>query len=107
MQASINITGAVLAKITQRAKIVMLGNPLPVVDNPLRRKTMHDRLHLARPPGLRLCAWRWVEGLANNVNPAHNRERFEEAHDVILAAWTRPGPFRWEGKHFQYRVINP
>ena len=48
-----------------------------------------------------------VESLANNVNPAHNRERFEEAHDVILAAWTRPGPFRWEGKHFQYRVINP
>ena len=36
MQASINITGAVLAKITRRAKIIMLGNPLPVVDNPLR-----------------------------------------------------------------------
>ena len=45
-----------------------------------------------------------VESLANNVNPAHNRERFEEAHDLIIAAWTRPGPFRWEGKHFQYRV---
>ena len=48
-----------------------------------------------------------VESLANNVNPAHNRERFEEAHDLIIAAWTRPGPFRWEGKHFQYRVVNP
>ncbi len=48
-----------------------------------------------------------VESLANNVNPAHNRERFEEAHDLIVAAWTRPGPFRWEGKHFQYRVVNP
>src|SRR5918999_2722507 len=36
MQASINITGAILAKITRRIKIVMLGNPLPVVDNPLR-----------------------------------------------------------------------
>jgi alkanesulfonate monooxygenase SsuD/methylene tetrahydromethanopterin reductase-like flavin-dependent oxidoreductase (luciferase family) len=26
---------------------------------------------------------------------------------LILAAWTRPGPFRWEGKYFQYRVVNP
>jgi len=38
-----------------------------------------------------------VETLANNVNPAYNRERFEEAHDLLIAAWTRPGPFRWEG----------
>lgn len=48
-----------------------------------------------------------VESLANNVNPVYNRERFEEAHDLILAAWTRPGPFSWYGKHFQYRVVNP
>ncbi len=47
-----------------------------------------------------------VESLANNVNPVHNRERFEEAHDMIMAASTRPGPFAWEGKHFQYRVVN-
>ena len=25
----------------------------------------------------------------------------------MIAAWTRPGPFRWEGKHFHYRVVNP
>src|SRR6266540_7230970 len=36
MQASINITGTVLAKITKNVKIIMLGNPLPVIDNPLR-----------------------------------------------------------------------
>jgi hypothetical protein len=29
----------------------------------------------------------------------HNRERFEEAHDLIIKTWTTPGPFRWEGKH--------
>ncbi|MGH7837517.1 MAG: LLM class flavin-dependent oxidoreductase, partial [Candidatus Binataceae bacterium] len=38
---------------------------------------------------------------------AYNRELFNEAHDLILAAWMRPGPFRWEGKHFNYRFINP
>ncbi|HYW86607.1 MAG TPA: LLM class flavin-dependent oxidoreductase [Chloroflexota bacterium] len=109
MQASINITGAVLAKITTRVRILMLGAPLPVVDNPLRLAEelamidciSHGRLisGFVRGGG--------VENLANNVNPAHNRERFEEAHDFILAAWTRPGPFRWEGTHFQYRVVNP
>jgi alkanesulfonate monooxygenase SsuD/methylene tetrahydromethanopterin reductase-like flavin-dependent oxidoreductase (luciferase family) len=26
---------------------------------------------------------------------------------VIIKAWTTPGPFRYEGKHFHYRYINP
>jgi alkanesulfonate monooxygenase SsuD/methylene tetrahydromethanopterin reductase-like flavin-dependent oxidoreductase (luciferase family) len=47
------------------------------------------------------------EQLANGVNPAYNRERFEEAHDLVVAAWTRQGPFRWEGTHYQHRVVNP
>ena len=48
-----------------------------------------------------------TEQLATGVNPAYNRERFEEAHDLIVEAWTRPGPFRWEGRHYQHRVVNP
>ncbi len=54
----------------------------------------------------------WVRGagseqIFNNANPAYNREYFNEAHDVVIACWTRPGPFRWEGKHFTYRFVNP
>jgi alkanesulfonate monooxygenase SsuD/methylene tetrahydromethanopterin reductase-like flavin-dependent oxidoreductase (luciferase family) len=30
------------------------------------------------------------EQLATGVNPAFNRERFEEAHDLIAKTWTRP-----------------
>jgi alkanesulfonate monooxygenase SsuD/methylene tetrahydromethanopterin reductase-like flavin-dependent oxidoreductase (luciferase family) len=109
MQASINITGAILAKITKRAKILMLGAPLPVVDNPLRlaeELAMIDCISRGRLIS-GFVRGGGVEQLANNVNPADNRERFEEGHDLIIAAWTRPGPFRWEGKHFQYRVVNP
>jgi alkanesulfonate monooxygenase SsuD/methylene tetrahydromethanopterin reductase-like flavin-dependent oxidoreductase (luciferase family) len=109
MQASINVTGAILAKITKQAKIIMLGNPLPVVDNPLRlaeELAMIDMISRGRLVS-GFVRGGGVESLANNVNPVHNRERFEEAHDLIIAAWTRPGPFRWEGKHFQYRVVNP
>ena len=48
-----------------------------------------------------------TEQFAMNVNPAYNRARFEEAHDLILKAWTEPGPWRWEGDHHHYRVVNP
>jgi alkanesulfonate monooxygenase SsuD/methylene tetrahydromethanopterin reductase-like flavin-dependent oxidoreductase (luciferase family) len=37
----------------------------------------------------------------------YNRERFEEAHDLLIKTWTTDGPFRWEGKHYQFRVVNP
>ena len=47
------------------------------------------------------------EQLANGVNPAFNRERFIEAHDLVQKTWTQPGPFRWEGTHYQQRVVNP
>ena len=48
-----------------------------------------------------------IESWATNTNPVHNRERFEEAHNLIIKTWTTPGPFRWEGKHYQFRVVNP
>jgi alkanesulfonate monooxygenase SsuD/methylene tetrahydromethanopterin reductase-like flavin-dependent oxidoreductase (luciferase family) len=47
------------------------------------------------------------EQLAAGVNPAFNRERFEEAHDLIVKTWTQTGPFRFEGTHYQHRVVNP
>jgi len=54
----------------------------------------------------------WVRGagseqLANNANPALNRELFEEGVDFIVKAWTTPGPFRYEGKHYHFRNVNP
>src|SRR6266851_3484052 len=109
MGAVMDVEAAILAKQTRRVKIVLLGNPTPVVANPLRlaeELAMIDMISGGRlVPG-------WVRGagseqLANNANPAYNREYFDEAHDLIIAAWTRPGPFRWEGKHFHYRFVNP
>ena len=109
MGAVMDVEAAVLARATKRAKIVLLGNPIPTVANPLRMAeelAMIDMISGGRlVPG-------WVRGagseqLANNANPAYNREYFDEAHDLILAAWTKPGPFRWEGKHFHYRFVNP
>jgi len=108
MGSVMDVEAAILARITKRVKIVLLGNPLPVAD-PLRlaeELAMIDVISGGRlVPG-------WVRGagseqLANNINPAFNRERFNEAHDFVIKAWTTPGPWRYEGKHYHYRFVNP
>jgi len=106
--AIISISGAVLARQTKRAKICLLGNPLPHRDNPLR---------VAEEVAMLDCISRgriisgFVRGVGTEVHPANTnpvltRERFEEAHDLIIKAWTTPEPFNWEGKHWHYRYAN-
>jgi alkanesulfonate monooxygenase SsuD/methylene tetrahydromethanopterin reductase-like flavin-dependent oxidoreductase (luciferase family) len=41
-----------------------------------------------------------------SINPAFARERFAEAHDVIMKAWTEPGPTEHIGKHYRLRFLN-
>jgi alkanesulfonate monooxygenase SsuD/methylene tetrahydromethanopterin reductase-like flavin-dependent oxidoreductase (luciferase family) len=109
MQAKCNIFATAIAATTKRIKIVLLGNPLPVADNPVRlaeELAMIDLLSRGRlVPGI--VRGGGVEAFASNTNPAFNRERFEEAHDLIIKTWTQPGPWRWEGNHYQFRVVNP
>jgi len=40
------------------------------------------------------------------VNPALSLSRFQEAHDLVVQAWTRPGPFAFEGKHYHFEYVN-
>ena len=109
MQAKCNIFASILAAVTKKAKIVLLGNPLPLAENPVRlaeELSMIDMISKGRLVS-GFVRGGGQEQLANGVNPAFNRERFQEAHDLIVAAWTREGPFRWEGTHYQHRVVNP
>jgi alkanesulfonate monooxygenase SsuD/methylene tetrahydromethanopterin reductase-like flavin-dependent oxidoreductase (luciferase family) len=41
------------------------------------------------------------------INPAEARERFNEAHDLIVRAWTEDGPFPFHGKYYRYQWVNP
>jgi len=109
MQAKINICASILAAITKKVKIVLLGNPLPICDNPVRlaeELAMIDMISKGRLVS-GFVRGGGVESIQANANPAFNRERFEEAHDLIVKAWTTPGPWRWEGNHYQLRVVNP
>ena len=109
MMPSVNVIGAVLARTIRKGRIVFLGNVLPIHDNPLRvaeEVAMIDIISGGRV----VCGFvrgLGQESIATNTNPIYNRERFDEAHDVIIKAWTTPGPFRWEGRHYDYRVVNP
>ena len=109
MQAKTNIFASILAATTKRVKIVILGNPLPLCDNPIRMAeelAMIDMISRGRlVPGF--VRGGGQEQLASGVNPAYNRERFIEAHDLVQKIWSEPGPFRWEGTHYQHRTVNP
>ena len=109
MSACLNISAAILARITQKVRLMLIGNPLPAHHNPLRVAEELAQIDLTSRG--RLIAG-WVRGSGaeqffNNSNPAFNREMFEEAHEFILQAWTKEGPWRYEGKHFHYRHVNP
>ena len=107
--AAMNLEAAVLARITKRPKIVLLGNPLPIFDNPIRLAEELAEIDMMSRGRLvsGFVRGTGVESLATNTHPLYNRERFEEAHDLVIKTWTTPGPFRWEGKHYQFRVVNP
>ncbi len=109
MGGVMNAEAAILARITNRAKIVLIGNILPIWDDPLwlaEELAIIDMISEGRlVPG-------WVRGtgresIAHNAQPPFNWERFQEAHDFIIRAWTEPGPFRFEGEHYDYRYVNP
>jgi len=38
------------------------------------------------------------------VNPTFSHDRFHEAHDLIVRAWTEPGPFPFHGHHYTSRT---
>jgi len=109
MGSVMNVEAGILARLTKKARILLIGNPLPVIKHPLRMAEELAEIDLISRG--RLIAG-WVRGAGseqffNNANPAYNREYFEEAHDFIVQAWTKPGPWRYEGKHFHYRHVNP
>ena len=39
-------------------------------------------------------------------NPVTVREKYREAHDLILKAWQEREPFAWNGKYTKLRYVN-
>jgi len=109
MQGVTNVEAAILARQTNRVKIIVLGNILPIWDDPLwlaEELAMIDMISRGRLVS-GFVRGGGTESISHNAPPTYNWERFQEAHDFIIKAWTTPGPWRWEGRHYEYRYVNP
>jgi len=100
------LAGALTQRV-RRARIALLGPTLPIL-NPVR--VAEEVAMLDTLSGGRVIAG-LLRGTSNeyvtyDVNPAESRERFEEALQLILRAWTEPQPFGWEGEHYQFRTVS-
>ncbi len=104
-----NLIGSILARQTKRVKIAVVGNALPLYNPPTRVAEEFAMIDVIS--GGRLIAGMVVGGgpeyYANSINPTHARAKFSEALDLIMQAWTRPGPFTFNGKHYKLRYVNP
>src|SRR5262249_27490608 len=89
------LIASILARQTNSIRIAVVGNALPLYDPPTRVAEEYAMIDVIS--GGRLIAGMVVGGgpeyYSFSVNPAHARERFEEAHHLITKPWTTPGPF--------------
>ena len=85
-----NIMAACLARRTKQAKLVVLGNVLPLYDHPQRvaeEIAMLDVITKGRVVS-GMVVGTGMEYFSYRINPTYARERFHEAHDLIIKAWT-------------------
>lgn len=107
MAPSVAVLAAALSQRVRRARLAILGALIPLT-NPVRvaeEFAMIDTL-----TGGRLIAGLLrgapYEYLVYSVDPAQSRDRYEEAWDLILTAWTEPRPFGWAGEHYHFRTVS-
>lgn len=109
MMPAPNLLAAALTQTTTNGKIVVLGNLTPLHFRPLRVAEEYAMLDC-------MSGGRVVAGLApggghESYSYSYSmplaRERFWEALDLIVQAWTKPGPTTFSGKHYSMRYVNP
>jgi alkanesulfonate monooxygenase SsuD/methylene tetrahydromethanopterin reductase-like flavin-dependent oxidoreductase (luciferase family) len=106
-----NLMGSVLARATEGldCAIVQMGATLPATQPPTRIAEEYAMLDcisggrlvagmpLGTPMDINICY---------GITPIEQRERYREAHDLILKAWTSREPFAWNGKYTQLPIVN-
>ncbi|HYC00823.1 MAG TPA: LLM class flavin-dependent oxidoreductase [Candidatus Limnocylindrales bacterium] len=108
LMPSPNIIASMLVQRTKRIKIAVVGNALPLYDPPTR--VAEEIAMLDVISGGRIISGQVIGGgpeyFSFSINPAEARTRFAEAHEIIMRAWTEPGPFSFYGKHYKLRYVN-
>ncbi len=103
------VLAGALARSVKSAQIAILGRALPLLQNPLAVAEEFALLD-------NLTRGRFIAGFVRGIgaeyhsmgiNPVDSHTRFNEAHDLIIRAWTEPGPFRFVGRHYEINYVNP
>jgi alkanesulfonate monooxygenase SsuD/methylene tetrahydromethanopterin reductase-like flavin-dependent oxidoreductase (luciferase family) len=109
MMPSPNLMVAALARRTDRTALVVLGNSLALYNPPIRvaeEMAMLDVLSAGRliagfPVGSSMDT-----NFAYGQTPATLREKYREAHDLVIRSWTSDETFPFNGKYTQLRYVN-
>jgi alkanesulfonate monooxygenase SsuD/methylene tetrahydromethanopterin reductase-like flavin-dependent oxidoreductase (luciferase family) len=104
-----NIIAAGLARRTSRAALCVIGNSIALYNPPIR--VAEEFAMLDCISGGRLVAG-FPVGTPMDTNfcygqiPALTRDKYYEAHDLIMKAWAAEEPFAFDGKYNQLRYVN-
>lgn len=103
-----NLIAAMLARRTDAIKIAVIGNAIALRDHPLRvaeEIAMLDNVSRGRIISgfVRGIGWEYY---AQSIDPTRSRDRFREAHDLIVKAWTSRDVFEWHSPSYHFRYVN-
>jgi alkanesulfonate monooxygenase SsuD/methylene tetrahydromethanopterin reductase-like flavin-dependent oxidoreductase (luciferase family) len=109
LMPSPNLIAGALARRTTDTAICVLGNSLALYNPPTRvaeEFAMLDcisggRLIAGFPVGTPMDTC-----YAYGQNPSMLRDRYREAHDLVVKAWTTREPFAFNGRYNQQRYVN-
>ena len=100
---------SILARITKRARLLVLGYPIGHRPDPLRCAEELATVDVISRGRLDMGFVKGVpfEFAPSNQNPVRVMDRFWDAHDFIVKAMTsHDEPFNWESEFFHYRHVN-
>ena len=102
------VMAGALARRIKNGRLAVLGRALPLQNNPLQIAEEYAMLDVITRGKLIAGFVRGIgaEYHTFGVNPAESAGRFHEAHDLIIQAWTQPGPFSYEGKYYNFKYVN-
>ena len=109
LMPSPNLIAAALARRTSRAAIAVIGNSLALYNPPIRVAEEFAMLDVIS--GGRLLAG-FPVGTSMDTNycygqiPGLTRDKYAEAHELIMRAWHEDEPFAFDGKYTQLRYVN-
>jgi len=109
LMPSPNLIASSLSRRTTNTTICVMGNSLALYNPPTRvaeEFAMIDcisggRLIAGFPVGTPMD-----DCFAYGQNPSQLRERYYEAHDLVMKAWQHPDTFAFNGRYNQQRYVN-